>query len=440
MYIDNSLDKKSTTNKWKIVFCITSMLSIIWLIGTATFLFDVRETRFVAKGNDFGITHSCLTGYAVATHLAIKKTGNIYSTSHYTHTSSTLTPIHESVNGTFMIDEYHYPPPFLILPYGLLIIFKEFFSLRQAWFILITIFFIGALIIVSFWCGAFRSQNRLLIFPILLCAPTVHIALQIGNIHILIIAISMLAMIAFEKNHSIVGGALLSFAIVTKIWPVILFGHLVLQRRWKPVFWCAIVGTVYILVGLILFGPEPYWDFITYQLPRISSGESFNFMIWNPQTIIHNMSIFGIPHKLHALNLLSAKPKLISPVLAWCFTIFICLIIITTSFRHANKNNNDRLVKVQLWLALLTLVQLRSPFLPWHYGVISTLWLLMLLATTARGWKLVAIFAAWLCLSVNIPMSFLSENNSLNLGYTLFTSLFIYGAVMISIRRYWKMS
>lgn len=418
------------------------MLALIWLIGTSTFLFNVQDTRFVAKGNDFGTTHNCLTGYAVATHLAIKKTENIYAHSNYTY-SGFSTPVHKSVDGIFMIDEYHYPPPFLILPYLLLKIFKDFFILRAVWFVLIVTFFISALALVGFWCGAFKQQKRLLIFPILLCAPTVHIALQIGNVHLLIIAISIIGMIAFEEKHPIVGGSLLGFAIVSKIWPVILFVHLIIQRRWKPVLWCVIAGIVYTLIGLFLFGPEPYWDFITYKLPRISSGEAFNFMIWNKGTVIENMSIFGISHKLYALNLLNVKPVLLSPILAWSFTIFIGLIVIAVSLRRVNNadgEDNNRLLKVQLWLALLTLVQLRSPFLPWHYGVVSSLWLIILLVSTARGWKSSLYLVAGLCLSINIPVTFAAQGESINLIYTLFTSLFIYGAIMSGIRRYWMSS
>ncbi len=438
--INNSLVKILTKKKWKIIFSITSVIGLLWLIGTATFLFNINDTRFVARGDGFGTSHNCLTGYTVAAHLAIKKADNIYAHSNYTFSSSTLTPIHKSVDGIFMIDKYYYPPPFLILPYGLLTIFKEFFQFRIAWFVLTTTLFIGTIIYVSIWCGAFRTESGLLIFPILLCAPTVHIAFQIGNVHLLIIAISILAMIAFDKDHPIVGGLLLSFAIISKIWPMILLVHLLIQRRWNSVVYCSIAVIAYTLVGILLFGLEPYLDFFTYQLPRLSNGEAFNFMIWNPKTVIENMSIFGISHKLYALNLLSSRPALNSPVLSWSVTTLIGLIAIAVSLRRLNKNGNNHLMKVQLWLAFLTLVQLRSPFLPWQYGVVSTLWLLILIMTSVRGWKFGITFFAWLCLSINIPVIFLFKSDSLNLYYTLLTSLFIYGAIIVSIRKYWRHS
>ncbi len=446
MKIDNPLVKKFTNKKWQIVFGVTGVLALMWLIGTAIFLFDVQDTRFVAQADGFGITHNSLSGYAVAAQLAANKTDNLYVPYHYSNVESSLSvpvPIRESIPGLFKVDQFHYPPPFLILPYGLLAIFEDFLQLRTAWFLLIVVSFIGAVTCVACWCGAFRSQNRLLVFPILLCAPTVHMALQTGNVHLLIIAISILAMIAFEEDHHIAGGALMSFAIVSKIWPAILVAHLAIQRRWKPIFWCAVTGIIYVLAGMFFFGLEPYWDYITYELPRIFSGKSFYFMSWFQKAIIRNMSIFGISHKLHALGLLSSKPTLISPVLAWTFTMFIGLIVIVTSLRRGIGTHGDdssRLARVQLWLALLTLAQLRSPFLPWFYGVVSTLWLLVLLAGSVKGWKLFAVFVAWLGLAVNIPVTFVSERDSFNLGYTLLTSLFIYGAIIAGIKEFWNRS
>jgi hypothetical protein len=116
----------------------------------------------------------------------------------------------------------------------------------------------------------------------------------------------------------------------------------------------------------------------------------------------------------------------------------IGVIVIATALRrggNGQRDDNDRLIHFQLWLALLTLVQLRSPFLPWHYGVISTLWLLLFLAASMRGWKLGVIALAFICLAINIPIAFISETTGI--GYTLVTSLFIYGAIMVSLGQYY---
>jgi hypothetical protein len=315
-----------------------------------------------------------------------------------------------------------------------------FFSVRSAWFVLTLALLVGALVAVSYWCGAFSSQSRLLVFPILFCAPTLHVALQTGNAHILVVAISMLAMIAFEKQRPVVGGALLGFAVAAKIWPGVLVVYLLLQRRWKPALACAIAVLVYSLGAFLIFGSEPYSAFINYEIPRISSAEAFSFMGSLPRAIMTNMSVFGIPQKLHALGMISSKPTLVSPVLNWTFTGLIGLLVVAIGLRHKNDdvpNDSNRLAKAQLWLALLTLVQLRSPFLPWPYGIVSTLWLLVLLSASARGWKLGAILAAWLFLSMNVPLNFVSDAAIFNLSYTLFASLLVFGSIAVGLRAYW---
>ena len=421
------------------LFGVISILALVWLLGTATFIFNVKDTRFVRR-DMIGLNHNCFTAYATAAYLAAAGAENIYSPYHYASASASpsSTPIHKEVLGIFRVDDFLYPPPFLIVPYGLLVIFKSFFAMRTAWFILTVITVIAALVGGAWWCGAFRSQYLLLLFPLLLCAPTVQTTLQIGNVHILVIAISLLAMIAFEERHPLIGGALLGLAVVTKIWPAVLVIYLVAQRRWQAVFYLALAVAVYTVSAFLLFGPAPFYDFITYGLPRVQSGEAFAHMRWYLPTVAENMSIFGIPHKLYALGLLSTAPKLVSPVLAWSFTAVIGVIVIATGLRRiegAQRNDNNRLIQVQLWLALLTLVQLRSPFLPWHYGVISTLWLLLFLAASMRGWQLGVIVVAWICLCINIPIVFLSE--TAEIGYTLVVSLFIFWAIIVSLRQYY---
>jgi len=440
---DTSLIKNPDRRVWLVVFVVTGVFAIAWLTATATFLFNVENKRFVANVGGFGVEHNCLTSYAVASHLATKGTENLYDPSRY-RDAVILTPIHDQVQGTFTVDAFHYPPPFLILPKALITVFGGFFPMRAAWFVMTVACFLGALIGLASWCGAFRSQPRLLVFPVLLCAPTLHVALQIGNAHLLIISISVLAMIAIEENRFILGGGLLGFAVAAKFWPAIFVVLLLLQKRWKPAFWCAIAVAVYSLGALLFFGPEPYSAFVSYELPRISSGEAFGFMGVLPRAIITNMSVFGIPQKLHALGVLSSKPALVSPVLSWSFTVLVGAIVIATGLRRrkegATRDDSDRLASVQLWIALLTLAQLHSPFLPWPYGVISTLWLLLFLSVSARGWKLGIIFVAWLILSINVPLTFVSDTIGFHLSYTLFALVLIYGAILAGVGAYWARS
>jgi hypothetical protein len=61
-----------------------------------------------------------------------------------------------------------------------------------------------------------------------------------------------------------------------------------------------------------------------------------------------------------------------------------------------------------IWLTVLLLATLRSPFLPWSYGTFPALWLLTLLvaAQVPRAWTLPQFLVAALPLAVLVPVDF----------------------------------
>ncbi len=69
------------------------------------------------------------------------------------------------------------------------------------------------------------------------------------------------------------------------------------------------------------------------------------------------------------------------------------------------------------------------------YGGMSTIWLLMLLSASARGWKLGVIFVARLVLSKNLPVS--SVSGTFYIYYVLIGTLIVYGAIMAGVIAYW---
>jgi hypothetical protein len=74
-----------------------------------------------------------------------------------------------------------------------------------------------------------------------------------------------------------------------------------------------------------------------------------------------------------------------------------------------------------VWLALIVVGQLTSPFLPWVYGNIAVLWLLLLLAPSGpRPWKAWALLVpACAALSVTVPLPVGPRESAFDLIYTL---------------------
>lgn len=418
--------------KWQIIFSALCAVSLIWLLATFAFILDVKEKRFISN-NEFGTSHNCLTAYAAASHFASQKTEDLYNAWHYRDPIPYNSPVHEAVFGIFRIDQYMYAPQFLILPYAIWSIVRDFFGMRIVWFLLTAVLFIAALALTAKWCGAFRNTPRLLLFPMLLCAPTVHITLQIGNVHLMIIAVSLLSMLAIEKKHPVLGGALLAYAALAKLWPAVLVLYILVQRRWKAVISIGVAALIYTGVGMLLFGLASYKDFFERMLPQLLNGEAFNWMIYTPAALAENMSIFSLWHKLYGLHVLSAKPPLILPAVSWTMMGIIVLTTVITALNSSNKTNDDdawRLRQACVWLLLITLMQLRSPFLPWHYGVISTLCLLLFAAASAKGWQQGLLGGLWCVLAVHMPIAFLLKERDYNLHYTFIASILMYAALL----------
>ena len=97
------------------------------------------------------------------------------------------------------------------------------------------------------------------------------------KIYLFIIMIVVAALPAFETRRNALGGALLGFAIVSKIFPGLLLAFLVLQRKWRAASWTVGWTLVYCVIAFAVVGPKPFTAFIEYQMPRLASGEAFWF-------------------------------------------------------------------------------------------------------------------------------------------------------------------
>src|SRR6185503_17095717 len=142
--------------------------------------------------------------------------------------------------------------------------------------------------------------------------------------------------------------------------------------------------------SLAVVGGQQYAAFANH-LPGLVGGEAFP-AFRNPGAIAINFSIPGLVFKLKVLGLgmLSFGA---SKVVGWVYTAVVLVVVARVS-RHSWPDED----KPALWLAILILATLRSPFLPQAYASFPPLWLLTLLAArqppTAR--TLLWTVAAWL--------------------------------------------
>ena len=101
-----------------------------------------------------------------------------------------------------------------------------------------------------------------------IAGPAIIATFQAGNVQMAMIALSALAMYSFDRKAHALGGALLAFAILGKLYPGVFVLYLLLQREWRAVAWTAVFGVALIVVSLADVGWEPYPAFL-HEMPGL---------------------------------------------------------------------------------------------------------------------------------------------------------------------------
>ncbi len=374
----------------------------------AIYMFDESRTSYSVLDRDFFRNHSCLSSYTEAARLA--PTGaNIFDPAVYSEVASDGGRGTRHI-GSFEVDLYQYPPPFLVLPALAERLGLGFLAVRTLWFLIQMTILVGSLVLTASWIGGTRGAIAAMFIPMMFLAPTTRVALQSGNFQVTAFPLAMLAMIAFFKFRpasagTALGGIALGFCAVSKIYPGVLGIVLLVQRRWTAVAATVASGAVITAVALGAVGTKPFLDFVHYQLPRIDSGQAF-FWIEFPDMAPVNQSVYGLVTKLRALGVpgtSAATANLASSVYA-----LLLMVVAVIGARRLQRLTDAsagasliRLRHAQLWLGLLSLASFRSPFVPDAYGLVGTLWLLTLLATERQR---IAEWGALIALGVSFSI------------------------------------
>lgn len=380
------------------------LVSALWLLlalatlarfgGLALFMADPTHAEVsVLWFDDFYNNHNCFTGYWKASEMLASNTPNIYETSRY------VGPI-----GRFGVDEFMYPPQFLLLPQAAAKLGAGFQATRAAWFAIDALLLAGAMLALCRWIGGPTGRRAALLLPALWFALPTLITLQTGNFQLACLVLAVWAMVYFERGHNAAGGALMSVALF-KIFPGILCAYQLFTGRWKALAWTVGFSMLYLGVALLAFGSAPFQDFVGYQLPRMSSGEVWAFLEIDQLAGVAaiNNSIPGLVLKLRVLGVEGMTYQRMASM-AWVWSVAVVLITLFVARRPQNLPR-ERLAGV--WIALLGLAALRSPFVPDDYALFPAIWLWTLVAAsmvpTAR--RIALMGAAWLALALVMPWS-----------------------------------
>jgi len=403
-----SLDEKATSRALSIVFVLAAISSLVQLTRLCVFIVNPAAVGYALGPNrGVGLTprHLCMTAYFVAAQ-SVATVLNIYDENLYSlptqnpdvrgfSAAKGETMRKPRTIGSFDLDGYEYPPPFLLLPQTLAFVTPQLLNFRMLWFALNGSLVLIGLLAVAQMFDPVTGTRVLLLSPLVLGADMTISTLQIENVEAAIFSLAMLAMVFFAQRRYAAGGALLAFATVSKLFPGMLIVHLAARREWRALAWT--VGLCAALVGISFLdtGRAPYSAFL-HQLPRLLSGEAFT-PLRNPANVASNLSVPGLLFKLKFFGLPNGSYEGMK-VVGSIYTLI--LLAATAVIAKKRLTRNEQPI---IWLVILILAALRSPFLP-QYGLFAVLWLLTLLAATVvpavRTLSLVLI--AWLVLNIAI--------------------------------------
>ena len=375
-----------------------AIVAIVLVSRLTVFMVDPAKTSWsTVPSSEFELRHLCLTAYFVAADV-VRSHPNVYDQSLYELPGGDPTlPRRPMRLGIFSVDQYEYPPPFLLMPRALSWVAPDLQSLRALWFGLTGLGLLGALVMAARALGPPAATRVLLLAPFVLGAPATLSTLQKGNVQLLVIALALLAMALFSHRRRAAAGAILAFISVAKLYPGLLVVYLLARREWRAALWTSGFAALFVALTLADVGWAPFAAFREH-LPGLLSGEAFP-AFRNPAAYSMNLSIPGLVFKARLFGVTDAGFGAMRAV-GTLYTLVALALTVLLAIRARNEVSGPIVC-----LTVLVFATLRSPFLPWTYGTFPALWLATLLAAVAAPresilWTWIAVVFA---LAVIIP-------------------------------------
>ena len=396
-----SLDGLATLHpRLTALYVVMALVSLSATARQTVFAGDpTRVDMEVMPGIPFLDSHSCLTAYVRAEALADQGVKNLYDDTWW-YGSTGLPPRPEGAEDPyqpFELDNFSYPPPFLLVLAPLAPWRGDFLAQRALWFGLNGGLIAFGLWFVTRWLNGPGAHRALLLATLFFGTVPVLLVLQIGNFHLATVILSILAMAAFDRRRDAVGGALLALTILSKISPGVLGVVLLVQRRFRSAAFAAGLGALLFAVALLRYGLEPLQAFVAYALPRLSSGAAFPPMA-TEAGLSTNLSLFGFAFKLQHVGFDVGDPWAVGRVIGRMYTLGVVLLSVMVV-----RRGGDRREQAIRWMALLTVAAMQSPFAP-GYASFGLLWAITLLSVEVRRpIGAVGLFALWLAAFIAPP-------------------------------------
>ena len=398
-----------TLGRWlRVGWLLLALVVIAQTCRLSAFMANPERRHSLLPSSDFLARHSCATAYYEAARLLRDgQPPEIIYKPRYGVPGKGPRSL-----GAFNLDAYEYTPAFLLVPRLLLPVTGEYPRFRALWNLVMVFSVLAGLALVAAWLPPESGRRAALAAPLALVGVPTISGLQMGNVHMAMIALAVVAMIAFERARLALGGAMLGYAILSKLSPGILVLYLAGRRQWRAVAWALAGCAMWLALSLVVFGVEPWRAFLFDHMARLDSGLAFS-QLQQRGPALANMSLPGMLFKLKMLGLTAAVSSWQVRGLGWLFTA----VVVGLALIAARRPLDDRLQRVSLWLALLTLGALRSTFVPPSYGLFPAIWLATLLVSASDHRHVTVAVVCLACMPfLGTPGAFFPTNVGLALA------------------------
>ncbi len=387
-------------SRWvTLLWGVAALISVIQAARVGVFMADnTVDWGNIIPGSERAARHACLTGYLHSL-ILVAEGLNPYDLVYNTLAQGVDAPLPETAAhmAPFTLDVFAYPPTFMLFVTPLKAISPDFASARAMFAAVGMLAWSITLWRVGFAIGGKTWSRLCWLGPLVTTSIAVLGSLQYSNFHVLLVVLCAEAWLAFRNKCVALGGLLLSAAILAKYSPVLLGLYLVFRGRWRAVAATCASGIVLIGLSLLIHGTDPWYWFITYQIPNIQSGAAMDFLDSDLIRVVVNLSPFGIPFKLARVGWADwgwDEARLINTI----YTLWLFAIVGVAAWRLRHNQESDQHAAL-VWMGIPLLVALRSTFTGPHV-LPAAMILLALLAGEIKGKAEIAAFStAWISVS-----------------------------------------
>lgn len=367
------MSKKLQLINWKLLLYLTPLIIIItyYFLQSLTFnLHDFSNSYFSARMIKDGISYNSLY--------------NIYEFNNYIW----------SLGYEDVLVDFYLNSPFTITAFYPLSYIEDAYLAKAIFNVFSSLFFVCSI----FYLVKKKFDKKYWIFlllPILFLVP-IRNQILFGQSYFLIFSLVVFGFLFIEDKNESIGGSLLSFAVLLKVFPAFYGVALLFQKNWKSIIAGFVMAIILIFVSIYITGFVLWETYFLEIIPNAIQNNSTVDFRFNAQSMDVFLKALFIQDSYYNPDAIFNNEQLFI-FFRWIFKSVIIGVALRVSF--INKNNLFKLASI--WVVALFLLQSRTATYAQILWIIPLIYILNeKIGTTKKIGFLIVLFI--IC---NMPIS-----------------------------------